>query len=83
MKVFLTGADGFIGSHLAEELVRAGHQVKALCIYNSIGSHGWLDTISPEVKSQMEIVMGDIRDPEPLECCARRRCFTLHPHLDL
>ena len=78
MKVFLTGADGFIGSHLAEELVRAGHQVKALCIYNSIGSHGWLDTISPEVKSQMEIVMGDIRDPYHMAQLVKGQDAILH-----
>jgi NAD dependent epimerase/dehydratase len=63
MKVFLTGADGFIGSHLAEELVRQGHEVRALCIYNSIGSYGWLDTVDSAVTKEMEIVLGDIRDP--------------------
>ena len=78
MNVFLTGADGFMGSHLAEELVRAGHQVKALCIYNSIGSHGWLDTISPEVKSQMEIVMGDIRDPYHMAQLVKGQDAILH-----
>ena len=78
MKILVTGADGFIGSHLAEELVRAGHQVKALCIYNSIGSHGWLDTISPEVKSQMEIVMGDIRDPYHMAQLVKGQDAILH-----
>ena len=78
MKVFLTGADGFIGSHLAEELVNAGHQVKALCIYNSIGSHGWLDTIDPKVKSQMEIVMGDIRDPYHMAQLVKGQDAILH-----
>ena len=60
-KVFLTGADGFIGSHLAERLVRDGYQVKALAQYNSFNSWGWLD--SSPLKNQMEIVTGDIRDP--------------------
>jgi NAD dependent epimerase/dehydratase len=63
MKVFLTGADGFIGSHLAEELVRSGHEVTALAIYNSIGSWGWLDTLPAEIKNSLNVVMGDIRDP--------------------
>ena len=63
MKVLLTGADGFIGSHLAEQLVREGHQVRALVIYNSLDSWGWLDTAPKEITSQMEIVAGDIRDP--------------------
>ena len=63
MKVLLTGADGFIGSHLAEQLVREGHHVRALVIYNSLDSWGWLDTAPKEITSQMEIVSGDIRDP--------------------
>jgi len=59
--VLVTGADGFIGSHLSELLVQQGYRVKALCLYNSLGSWGWLDQ-SP-FSSQMEIVSGDIRDP--------------------
>jgi NAD dependent epimerase/dehydratase len=60
-KVLVTGADGFIGSHLAELLVEKGYDVRALAIYNSQGSWGWLDH-SPLAKN-MEIVLGDIRDP--------------------
>ena len=60
-KVLVTGADGFIGSHLVEELVAAGHDVRALALYNSFGSWGWLDQ-SP-IKNQIEVVMGDVRDP--------------------
>lgn len=63
MKVLLTGADGFIGSHLAERLVRDGHDVRAIVVYNSLDSWGWLDTVPAEVTSQMEILPGDIRDP--------------------
>ncbi|MEX1078663.1 MAG: GDP-mannose 4,6-dehydratase [Homoserinimonas sp.] len=63
MKVLLTGADGFIGSHLAEQLVRDGHEVRAIVIYNSLDSWGWLDTVSADVTSQIEIIPGDIRDP--------------------
>ena len=60
-KVFITGADGFIGSHLAERLVRDGYQVKALAQYNSFNSWGWLDSSS--LKNDMEVVTGDVRDP--------------------
>lgn len=61
-KIFLTGADGFIGSHLAERLVDAGHDVKSLCQYNSFGHQGWLEDINPKAKANMEICSGDIRD---------------------
>ncbi len=62
-KVFITGADGFIGSHLTEALVAAGHSVKALCCYNSFGAWGWLDSLAPEVLAEIEVVTGDVRDP--------------------
>lgn len=61
--VLVTGADGFIGSHLTEELVKKGHKVKAFCYYNSFGSLGWIDTLAPEVKNEIEVFLGDIRDP--------------------
>lgn len=61
--VMVTGADGFIGSHLTEELVKRGEKVKAFCYYNSFGSWGWLDSLAPEIKSEIEVFMGDIRDP--------------------
>tara|TARA_B100000674_G_scaffold437072_1_gene397653 strand:- start:174 stop:1172 length:999 start_codon:yes stop_codon:yes gene_type:complete len=62
-RVLVTGADGFIGSHLVESLVASGYEVRAFCLYNSIGSWGWLDSLSPSVKSEIEVVLGDIRDP--------------------
>lgn len=61
-KAFVTGADGFIGSHLVETLTRAGVSVKALAQYNSFGKRGWLDDLAPEVLANVEIVLGDIRD---------------------
>lgn len=62
-RVLVTGADGFIGSHLTETLVREGYDVRAMVFYNSFGSWGWLDRCSPDVKGLFEVVPGDIRDP--------------------
>lgn len=59
----VTGADGFIGSHLVERLVAEGAHVRALCQYNSHGSLGWLDALPEEVAGQVEVVLGDVRDP--------------------
>ncbi|NQX61923.1 NAD-dependent 4,6-dehydratase LegB [Paenibacillus qinlingensis] len=60
--ILVTGADGFIGSHLAEELVKEGYNVKAFTMYNSFNSWGWLDHSSKEIIDSMEIFSGDIRD---------------------
>jgi NAD dependent epimerase/dehydratase len=60
--ILITGADGFIGSHLTETLVRQGHKVRAMVLYNSFGSWGWLDQCAPDVKGQFEVFSGDIRD---------------------
>lgn len=62
-KVLVTGADGFIGSHLAEFLVREGFDVRAFVLYNSFNSWGWLDHCAPDVKGRFEVFAGDIRDP--------------------
>lgn len=62
-KVLVTGADGFIGSHLVESLIQQGIQVRAFVFYNSFNSWGWLDSLSPQQMSQVEIFAGDIRDP--------------------
>ncbi|MBO9731735.1 MAG: SDR family NAD(P)-dependent oxidoreductase [Chitinophaga sp.] len=62
-KVLVTGADGFIGSHLVQQLMAEGAQVKAFVYYNSFNSWGWLDTLSKEELSNIEIFAGDIRDP--------------------
>ena len=63
MKVLITGADGFIGSHLTEALVRAGHDVRAFVLYNSFNSWGWLDRCADDVQGNFEVFSGDIRDP--------------------
>jgi len=62
-KVLVTGADGFIGSHLTEELVRKGYKVKAFSNYNSFNTWGWLDELPKEILSEVEVFTGDIRDP--------------------
>ncbi|MEU1814687.1 GDP-mannose 4,6-dehydratase [Streptomyces roseifaciens] len=61
--VAVTGAEGFIGSHLVEALVAAGHRVRAMVQYNSFSSYGWLETLPGEVMDNVEVVLGDVRDP--------------------
>lgn len=61
-KILVTGADGFIGSHLTEELVKQGYKVRAFVYYNSFNSWGWLDTFPKEIMKEVEVFAGDIRD---------------------
>ncbi len=62
-KVLVTGADGFIGSHLTELLVRQGHAVRAFVYYNAFNSWGWLDHVPAEIKTELDVFSGDVRDP--------------------
>lgn len=62
-KILITGAEGFIGSHLTEALIRSGYNVRAFVLYNSFNSWGWLDHSRPEIRKQLEVFTGDIRDP--------------------
>jgi NAD dependent epimerase/dehydratase len=62
-KALITGADGFIGSHLTEALVNQGYDVRAFVYYNSFNSYGWLDSIPNETKNKIDFFAGDIRDP--------------------
>jgi len=62
-KILVTGADGFIGSHLVEQLIKEGQKVKAFVYYNSFNHWGWLDTFPKEILEEIEIFAGDIRDP--------------------
>lgn len=62
MKIFITGSEGFIGSHLTEKLVKKGHKVKALVLYNFNNSNGWLDKLNINIKRKLKICRGDIRD---------------------
>lgn len=61
--VAITGAEGFIGSHLVERMVSGGYRVRAMAWYNSFGHNGWLDQLSPEIREAVEVIHGDIRDP--------------------
>ena len=62
-KVLVTGADGFIGSHLVERLINRGYKVRAMVLYNSFNSWGWLDSLDSQIIDSIEILSGDIRDP--------------------
>ncbi len=62
-KILVTGADGFIGSHLTEALVHQGFNIRAFALYNSFNSWGWLDRCAEDVKGRFEVFSGDIRDP--------------------
>jgi NAD dependent epimerase/dehydratase len=76
--VLVTGADGFIGSHLVEALARRGCRVRAMVLYNSFGSWGWLDGIDRDLLERVEIVMGDVRDAEATEEIVRGCRVVLH-----
>ena len=78
MKVLVTGADGFIGSHLTEELVKKGYQVRAFVYYNSFNTWGWLDTLPEGIMKNVEIFQGDIRDPNGVEDAMRNVDAVFH-----
>jgi len=76
--VLITGADGFIGSHLTEALVRAGYRVKAFVQYNSFGTWGWLDNCASDVRGQFEVFAGDVRDPHGVRTAVTGMDAVLH-----
>lgn len=77
-KILVTGADGFIGSHLTEELIRRGHDVRAFVLYNSFNSWGWLDQSAPEIKHSIEVFAGDVRDPYGVRAAMQGCDVVLH-----
>jgi len=77
-KILITGADGFIGSHLTEALVKAGYDVKAFVLYNSFNSWGWLDRCSDGVSGKFEVFAGDIRDPHGVKEAMKGCDVVLH-----
>lgn len=77
-KILVTGADGFIGSHLVENLVAAGHDVRAFVLYNSFGSWGWLDHSKKNMQDSLDIFMGDVRDPNGVRTAMQGCDVVLH-----
>lgn len=77
-KVLVTGADGFIGSHLTESLLEKGYDVRAFVYYNSFGNWGWLDTLPREKRNSIEIFAGDIRDPNGVRTAMKGAAQVFH-----
>lgn len=77
-RVLVTGADGFIGSHLTEALVRQGYDVRAFVLYNSFNSWGWLDHCAPDVRGKFDVFAGDIRDPHGVKEAMKECDAVLH-----
>ena len=77
-KIFITGADGFIGSHLAEFLAEQGAEVTALALYNSFDSHGWLDTLPAKTRDALKLVRGDVRDPHQMNTLCKGQDVVFH-----
>src|SRR5436190_369620 len=78
MAILVTGADGFIGSHLVEALVRAGREVRAVALYNSFDTRGWLDTLPDDVLSSLEVIMSDVRDSHAMRAALTGCDSVLH-----
>lgn len=78
LNVLVTGADGFIGSHLSEHLFALGANVTALCLYNASGRCGWLDTTPPAVRRRLTIVQGDVRDAAFVRRLVAERDMVFH-----
>lgn len=77
-KILITGADGFIGSHLTEALVRRGYDVRAFVFYNSFNSWGWLDSTPRDISSALDVFAGDIRDPHGVKEAMKGYDIVLH-----
>jgi len=77
-KILVTGADGFIGSHLTETLIRQGHDVKAFVFYNSFNSWGWLDHADSDIRKNLDVFAGDIRDPHGVKEAMKGCDIVLH-----
>ena len=78
MNILVTGACGFIGSHLVEKLVKKGFNVTAFTFYNARGSNGWLDNIDKRVKKNIKIISGDVRDHDFFVNCSKNIDVVLH-----
>ncbi|WP_238920467.1 NAD-dependent 4,6-dehydratase LegB [Achromobacter xylosoxidans] len=78
MKVLVTGADGFIGSHLTETLIARGYDVRAFALYNSFNSWGWLDQSPKHIREKLDVFSGDIRDPHGVKAAMQGCDAVLH-----
>ena len=78
MKILVTGADGFIGSHVVETLVKSGHDVRAFVLYNSFNSWGWLDESDKAIRDSIDIFAGDIRDPHGVDKAVEKQDVILN-----
>jgi NAD dependent epimerase/dehydratase len=77
-KILITGADGFIGSHLVESLMESGHDVRAFVYYNSFGHWGWLDTLPANLRKDLDVFAGDIRDPHGVKAAMTNCNMVMH-----
>ncbi|MFN5164312.1 MAG: SDR family NAD(P)-dependent oxidoreductase, partial [Pseudomonadota bacterium] len=77
-RILVTGADGFIGSHLTEYLVRQGHSVRAFVLYNSFNSWGWLDGSPADIRDSLDVFAGDVRDPNGVRQAMKGCDVVLH-----
>ena len=78
MKILVTGADGFIGSHVVETLVKSGHEVRAFVLYNSFNSWGWLDESEQSIRDSIDVFTGDIRDPHGVDKAVEKQDVVLN-----
>lgn len=78
MKILVTGADGFIGSHVVETLVKSGHEVRAFVLYNSFNSWGWLDESEQSIQDSIDVFAGDIRDPHGVDKAVEKQDVVLN-----
>ena len=76
--ILITGSEGFIGSHLTEFLVKKGHNVTALVLYNSFGSWGWLETLPKNIKNNINVILGDVTDDELISKITKRKDVVYH-----
>lgn len=78
LRIVVTGAEGFIGSHLAEALLQAGHEVSAYVLYNSLNSSGWLDHKDFSGKNQIRVIAGDVRDADSIQAAVHGHDVVIH-----
>ncbi len=78
LRIVVTGAEGFIGSHLAEALLQAGHEVTAYVLYNSLNSSGWLDHKDFSGRNQIRVIAGDVRDADSIQAAVHGHDVAIH-----